>query len=442
MKYTKTIRQLFLLAISGGLLSCSVSGSLIAGRTANSKGDEFLSLQKKLSKVYYLKDDVDLQGKTLVFPDGVKIVQKGGSFKNGTLTGNNTRIDYKKSIFDNVQLEGTWNIPVISTAMFTDLSYDNSLRELLKLTNPEIDNKVIVEEGNYTIRIEKTGANGLYLTSNTELVINGIITMIPNNYKRYHIIYVSGSNVRISGNGTIIGDKDKHLGTEGQWGMGINIIDTHNCTVSGVSVKDCWGDCIYIGRGNDNIELKNLKLDNGRRQGISITSGENICIDNVAISNISGQAPAYAIDIEPNEGDKIKHVVMNDIKVDNCEGGFVISVNKNEAAVEDVVISNCKVENITTKFSLRLNGCSDVEILNSKFDKCGHNSTCSFAGISRVKMTGNTIISTGYAVNNISEVIFESNTVFGDGIYSPTLNKKKQVHKDGSVVDNTIIPNK
>lgn len=60
---------------------------------------------------YEIYDDPEL-GKTINLPANVSLIFIGGSIKNGTIVGNNTRIEARRGvcIFDNIIIKGTWNV--------------------------------------------------------------------------------------------------------------------------------------------------------------------------------------------------------------------------------------------------------------------------------------------------------------------------------------------
>lgn len=129
----------------------------------------------------------------------------------------------------------------------------------------------------------------------------------------------------------IVGDKYSHLGTSGQWGMGISIISSNDVFIYSPFITKCWGDAIYLGskNGKDNINvfITKAKLDDNRRNGISIISGVNICISDAIIQNTSGQSPEAAIDIEPNTNAyRLKNINLINIKsINNQSYGLIIS---------------------------------------------------------------------------------------------------------------------
>ena len=89
-----------------------------------------------------------------------------------------------------------------------------------------------------------------------------------------------------------------------------------------LTIRDCWGDCIYIGTESTNVRINSCTLDHGRRQDISITSAGRVMIENCIISNVRGTAPEYAIDIEPNKNDIIESVIIRNVKSIDCKGAF------------------------------------------------------------------------------------------------------------------------
>lgn len=289
--------------------------------------------------------DIDLQGGICELPHGCTIVFKGGIVKNGTLIGKDTKIAGKGVLFDHVNIKGSWIVPKISTAMFANLTYENALRDVMALTSPKIKNHVEIGQGEYTVKAEKEAGVCISVGSNTELIIRGTIRLMPNDFKRYYIVDVEGRNVSIKGDGCIIGDKHTHKGKQGEWGMGINIMKSENVKISGLTIKDCWGDCIYVGGNSRNVGIENCLLDHGRRQGISITSANNVHIRKCSITNVGGTAPEYAIDVEPNKGDVVDNIIIEKVSAKDCIGGFLVYGRAEKARVGLVTIRNCVIDN-------------------------------------------------------------------------------------------------
>lgn len=317
-----------------------------------------------------INHDVDLKGMECRIPSGRTLVFKGGVIKNGILNGNMTRLECKGKAFDKVTIKGSWNVPEISTGLFADLSYGNALHDVVALANPKISNRIVIEKGDYKVEAEKNKDVCVPICSNTDLIIKGTIRLTPNNLKSYDIIQAKGENINIKGNGTIIGDKHTHTGTEGEWGMGINLKGTVNTSISDLTIKDCWGDCIYVGGNSRNVLIEKCKLDGGRRQGISVTKANGMTIRNCTITNVCGTNPQYAIDIEPNRKDSVDNILIESVTVRDCEGGFAVTRrNQKDGAktpwIGNVAIRNCDVK-CRKKYPIIVKRCKKIEINKCK----------------------------------------------------------------------------
>ena len=319
-----------------------------------------------------INDDVDMKGDVCRLPKGMTLLFRKGVIRNGTLSGCMTKIECKGKAFDRVTIEGSWNVPEISTRLFADLSYENSLRDVVALAHPKVKNRIVIEKGEYKVSAGKKSATCISLCSNTDLMMNGTIRLVPNGLKSYNIILAKGKNINIGGKGTIIGDKYTHTGTEGEWGMGVRLHKAVNATVSGLTIKDCWGDCIYVGGNSKNVLIENCTLDNGRRQGISVTKADNVTIRRCSISNIGGTAPGYAIDIEPNKGDSVDHVLIDNVVVKNCLGGIKATRSlkqTNEGKplswIGSVEVRYCDTS-AQKKFPALFKGCDSLYVSNCK----------------------------------------------------------------------------
>lgn len=248
----------------------------------------YTTLGSLANGVLTIRDSVDLNNRLCNIPDGITLCFNGGTVNNGTLVGNMTKIKCKKACLNRVGILGTWNVPIIRSSYFCDLNYDNALKDVVALSHPSVKNKIIIDKGNYQVSAYKNGDECIPICSNTELVMNGNILLTPNDYRNYYIIQLSGSNISVKGKGTIVGDKHDHTGNSGEWGMGINLDDAHHVTISGLTIKDCWGDCIYVGSESSDVIIEKCTLDHGRRQGISITSADSVTIKNCLITNVKG----------------------------------------------------------------------------------------------------------------------------------------------------------
>jgi parallel beta-helix repeat protein len=211
-------------------------------------------------------------------------------------------------------------------------------------------------------------------------------------------LQISGSNITISGSGTIVGDKPRHTGTEGEWGMGVRFNRAVNASVSGLTVKDCWGDCIYVGGNSRDILIENCTLDNGRRQGISVTKADNVTIRRCTISNVGGTAPEYAIDVEPNKGDTVDHVLIDHVVVNNCQGGIMATRSlkqTNEGKplswIGSVNVRNCDTS-ASKKFPALFKGCDSLFVSNCKIVSSNATPAILTKNVNYVSVVENTLV--------------------------------------------------
>lgn len=323
-------------------------------------------LSFKEGKTTVIKHVVDLKGEELVFPKNVTLkFEKGGCLKNGKITATNTFVTgYKQGIFDGVEITGQWNVPYISTNMFKNSSSPNSLRNVFALASDKVNNVITIPEGNYEVAATHNGHTILSIPSNTKVIINGTITMLPNDFTSYYIVELKGDNIQLHGKGEIIGDKQTHTGSKGEWGMGVVLRNSKNIHIYDLTIRDCWGDCIYIGTSSENIKIDNCTLINGRRQGISITSANGVYISNCNISEVKGTAPQYGIDIEPNRGETVDNVIIENVKVFNCFGGILTYGKAENARIGTVTLKECQIYKCSAKYPINFQTGESVEIKN------------------------------------------------------------------------------
>ena len=349
------------------LFSVSLSGakSFVPSISYDPLTNNYQYLGKQKNNLIIIDEEIDLKGLMCELPQGGTLVFKyGGRIKNGTLIGNETKIKCKRAVFDKVTIKGVWNVPKISTCFFVDLNYTNSLRDVVALTNPKIQNTVFVEKGEYLVEAYLNDEACVEINGNTKFILDGTIRMNPNGFTHYSIIRVSGENIIVKGRGSIIGDKHNHMSNDGEWGMGIDLRETVNARVEGVTVKDCWGDCIFVDNKSKNILVSDCKLDNSRRQGISIIWAENVRVKDCLITNIGGTAPEYAIDIEPDIYKSVDNVIIENVRVKNCQGGIMVYGGAVDAHVGNVLVKNCEVSAFKNP-AVYFIKCSDATLKSS-----------------------------------------------------------------------------
>lgn len=383
--------------------------------------------------IYIIQAEVDLHENKIEIGENCTIIfDEKGVLYNGTLKGNNTKVVGNGAIFSNISIVGTWKVPYITTGMFKDLQYDNSLRDVIALTNPVIYNKVIIEDGEYWLSTTDSKLSGIELASNTDIIISGQLRLRPNREKRSYIIsIIDCQNVSVSGSGSIEGDRVNHYGTEGEWGMGVAVFSSTNVNIQDISVSNCWGDCIYIAKKSKDIFVNNLSLSNSRRQGVSIVGCDGCNIRNCTITNVGGKLPEYGIDLEPNANQSVRNIIIENNRIVGCQGGILVCGTAQNAVVEKIRIVNNIIllsEN-ATHHSFAAYDCNDIvldgnsllsrsrnclKITNSNNIIFNNNNIESFSGnyieeCSNISFNSCSIKSNSYLFKDVSGLILINN---------------------------------
>jgi len=156
------------------------------------------------------------------------------------------------------------------------------------------------------------GRKGLILGNRMTLRMakGAVLKALPSSSEGYALLEVASvSDVNIIG-GTLLGERDTHRGTRGEWGMGLDINHATNVVVQDVTARDCWGDGFYIGLASRNITFCGVIADRNRRQGLSITGADGVIISRCTFKNSAGTPMEMGLDIEPNRGETVCNVLI------------------------------------------------------------------------------------------------------------------------------------
>lgn len=210
---------------------------------------------------------------------------------------------------------------------------EDGTRDYTSYVQQAINENQNVRFPDFPILINDTG---IFLRSNSNLYFqpNSSLVMAPTDLGRYTVLTLNDlNNVNIY-NPTLVGERDEHLGTGGEWGTGLRINGSSNINVYDVNIKDMWGDGIYVGNyravESDDVLIENGLIDNVRRNGISIISAKNLTINNIVIANTNGTNPASGIVIEPNTQQEIlENIHLNNITTINGDKeGIVFNASR------------------------------------------------------------------------------------------------------------------
>lgn len=328
------------------------------------------------NNIYKIRYDFDLNGATINLPANSVLQFVGGSIKNGTLNGNNTVIeaDSNAIIFDSVVIESTWNVEHIYDSWFafnTSPSYISNqiITNILALSNDNVYNTIHFDaDRTYYFELPYKGKANLgddvrpdywklnteeyaflriftNFTSNTHLIVNNTIQMLPTNQGAYFIFHIEGkSNIEISGTGTINADAKDHLYTDpfagtnyyGEWGHIFNFRSCDNIVIRDITVGYAFGDALAFsniaynnngtkaaGPATKNVLIDGVKVLYARRNGIAL-GGNNYTITNVYFEGcgsdeIKGTAPMAGIDFENDYTEVESSGVCSNVSMSSCK---------------------------------------------------------------------------------------------------------------------------
>lgn len=220
-----------------------------------------------------------------------------------------------------------------SQERFDLLSKYNSVYDITEslpigfVTNGTIDYTIFVQEAinkynvvlfpNFPIMVNDTG---IELLDDRVIIFNenSKILLSPSAKTNYEVLRIHNRENVLVFSPNIVGDRYFHRDTKGEWGMGISIKSSSNVKVLNSKISNCWGDGLYIGQIKDKINYNIIinfgVIDNNRRNGISIISGEKIFLKNLVISNTNGTSPEAGLDFEPNyNNEKLFNICVENI---------------------------------------------------------------------------------------------------------------------------------
>lgn len=268
---------------------------------------------------------------------------------------------------------------------------------------------------------------GVILKSNITLDLNGSeLRQVKNSCVNYAIISVTDvKNVKIC-NGYIEGDRYEHdydtIASTHEWGFGIDIRGSEQVEINNVQIQKTTGDGIIVtdytasGEGSENVNILNCNISDCRRQGISVTCGNNINIYRNEIHNINGTEPQAGIDIEPyGDLQRVNNVNITENIFYNFASGRAIAFlgNSYGVLIDNNVIKNGGI--ISSGFRGR------AEIKNNKVENgqiwIYESQINDFnKRTEKIIIRNNDIRNSNVILVNIPNAVFMDNTVINKGI--------------------------
>lgn len=196
---------------------------------------DFQKSLRKSNVTICINSPINLDEEKIVIPKGV-MLKVNSSIRNGTIVGNNTAIQLDENCcFSNVAFEGTYNVPAISYQHFSNYINDTELlRAMFNLTFQNKESSILYLEPNRIYNVEYYKLN----------------------YAHAIYEYISVSNKKIEGNGSLINDKrsrsmmsytsyDGVLLFNGCHGITINNLNYQNLSEDYVQINDENGSVKY-----------------------------------------------------------------------------------------------------------------------------------------------------------------------------------------------------
>ncbi|MFW1760484.1 hypothetical protein [Acinetobacter calcoaceticus] len=285
---------------------------------------------------------------------------------------------------------------------------------------------VSIPDGNFSVN----AAIGIELRDNIHLRMghNTFLKALPNNLTNYEILRIHERNNVIVSGGKISGNRQQSTAIAGEWGMGISIKSSRNVAVRDITIRDCWGDGIYIGKtGNlltplpenggslpycENVYLENIVCDYNRRQGISVISLKDSVWNNIRLVNTIGTPPADGVDFEPNDiQDVFENIEINGLVTENNSGQGVqlylakfLGLKPNYAPSDwnnsETNYTPDQLALIATKFQMAANHVNKVSITINNWNHKGGGSF-SYRGAHSQYLQGFITINNSSVINSV-----------------------------------------
>lgn len=212
---------------------------------------------------------------------------------------------------------------------------------------PEAGGTVVVPAGNYPIdplrSLRLRSRMHLSMTADTRLV--AMSNAAP---RAYVLLLQQVDDVEVSG-GRIIGDRERHLGTTGEWGHGIMVRGSSRVRLHDLHITRCWGDGMSVGglsgvRGqaplpSRDVLIQDVVCQGNRRQGLTIGRSRQVRVLGCSFLDTGGVLPGCGIDIEPDPGGDARDVLIEDCLVQGNQGAGIQLYER----VHDVTIRRCRI---------------------------------------------------------------------------------------------------
>ncbi|WP_281986089.1 right-handed parallel beta-helix repeat-containing protein [Aquimarina aggregata] len=364
------------------------------GNTATDPCDFDLS-DVTSGKTYVINCVLDLNNQTINLPDNVTFEFDKGDIINGTLNfSSGGKID-GRLMSSKLDLEGDVTL-IDPTFQFFPIRWEiveGRVAQPIAFQNHKNIQKVVdlvKSLGAETFSINKMDAffdtedvftNTVRLPSNFHFKMseNTHMRVQPSNqnYATKLFMIQNAENVTLSG-GFLHGERDTHTGPPTGSGTLVNITSGTNILVENVHISDSGVSGLTINSfkfatdpeysPSRMIRIRGCTFDSNRRNNMSVTDGTDIIIENCKIYRAGidtefsiGSRPKIGIDVEPTELQRIDGVIIRNCEEKEGAGAALLAAGGN----------NVTFENNTTQSTIGWNIASNVKILNNTIDGSG-----------------------------------------------------------------------
>lgn len=224
---------------------------------------------------------------------------------------------------------------------------------------------VIVPPGRYLL----DPVRSVRLRSGVALQMDAGATLLakPNAAERSVLLLLQDvTDVRISG-GRLVGERDRHLGTTGEWGHGIQLRGAQRVTLRDIHVSDFWGDGVSVAAINPtranpdtahsaDVLLERVVSIGNRRQGLTIGRSRRVRVIDCEFAGTRGTAPEAGIDIEPDAGDDASDIEISGCRIHDNHGPGIQLWKR----ARQVWIHDCTLED--NRYGVLVVGAKDTRI--------------------------------------------------------------------------------
>lgn len=236
---------------------------------------------------YIIQYDYDLNQEEITIPENCTLDFQGGSFANGTIIGNNTKIKsgLQRIFSTSITIQGSWNI-LASFPEWFGASGNGVTNDTIPFIKALGFNCSVILSNNYNLNgntVQITGQNisiiGKGHSDNTGVITNGCLKLVsPSRFITIKSLKIINTNSSVSYG---------ILAEESITKLILDDIYVTGCIIAGISLTDCWDTVIQ----NSNFTSNNYGLQLKTCYSSSIRKC-NAYYNNIGL-DVNGDAGSY-----------------------------------------------------------------------------------------------------------------------------------------------------